>query len=1380
MKIDYIKSNTHLNFNKLFVIIFLIYLKEGNSRVTFKYPSAITLPNNNYFIVEKNGIYIYNKDFIFIRSYDFDTNEKINDLSELSEILIRLQNNYLICFIKSKIYFFDNTGNLLAKISNIIVDSSYTHPTIAPIYVKSNYYYFVLGYFIPTYKLKLIYYKIDLQSFSLTKVDDAINDDFESYYYIDYDFRSKGLSCEYMLDDYKYEYYLLICFLIIKDGNHDDLTQSYYQITDSSIDWTGAYKMSYIETDDIKNGIQIKSVTSKNLRFAIISVLFSTNNLKYYLFRFEWGNVDKFGKFYETGNTNFNCRASLYAMKLNYLENNNNIVLSCINSGSTVQAMMFTDGLTKISSNNQFSFCESIYGHSVLYSAANSEYYVISDVQCGKYIRSYEPLVGELSEIIETTILIVTTQPIIVTETITEKIIEKLTEIQTEQITDEITEELTEEITEKIEKEKEERSIEKENIEEDLNYENEKENLSEKEEEEKTVEKEIETDIYKEEEKEVIEETIKSSEISTTFISLFNCSDLIKCSICNEESYNKKLCIECNNLLGFYYLNKNPNSFRRNKYIDCVNEETKPSNFYFNSLNQDYEMCYTTCATCKFFGDDEKNNCTTCDEEIYTKYREEENSTNCVVKCKYYITDSNIRQCIKECPDEYNLFIEEVNKCIDDCKKDREYKYRYNGRCYKRCPNNTLDDNDYICKDIQTNKCFLSINEINYLNENFTIDKAESLTIKYAGEFSYTDNHVSQYKDSNDIYRLTIYINSECISELKLQIPEIDFKNCSQHVKDFYQINDNENIIIAIIDKKIQGTNIRKIISHGMFYLTSGKYLNPNDICKEEKILFVESVEDKLMAAGIKLELYQDMAKEGIDLFDLSSPFYNDVCFQYNSTKDIALKDRVLVYFPNISLCDDNCELKGVNTTSLEAICECLYADTQHKDALKENALVKSSFGDIEELINSINIYVLKCVKLLTKVKNIDKCYGGFIILSLLLIQIVYVVIYCSKSLYHINKYVFGVINNYLKYLQKEENNSYKRIIKNKSKTVKVYNSNKNNAPPNSKEKHRKFKYERNYKKKSINKSIKNHINFYFNNDQDKNKEQSPQIENNNNKNIKNNDILLNKKNNVNSNEFLCSSKGALYKGNSISILQLKNDLDINFEEYLEMELENMDYYEAIKKDKRTFCSILGENITSNQMIINTFCMDEPLKPKPIKILLLTLQIDLYLFVNGLFFDEEYISKIFHLEEDNLSSILERFLENLLYATLVGVIVGYIIELFFVEEQKIKNILKIENENILVMQYETIKIMKSIKTRYILFIIISLLISVFTIIHISCFNIVYHHTTMEWLIFSFIIIVLIQLFSVLVCFLQSLLRFISLKYKSEKIYKLSLLMSEFL
>ena len=108
---------------------------------------------------------------------------------------------------------------------------------------------------------------------------------------------------------------------------------------------------------------------------------------------------------------------------------------------------------------------------------------------------------------------------------------------------------------------------------------------------------------------------------------------------------------------------------------------------------------------------------------------------------------------------------------------------------------------------------------------------AENLTIIYAEEFSYTENHVTQYKDSKDNFRLTIYINTDCISDLSLNIPKINFQNCYQLIKDnnSFQI---ENIIIAILDKKIEGTNLRKIIPHGMFDIPSGKYLNPNEFKK--------------------------------------------------------------------------------------------------------------------------------------------------------------------------------------------------------------------------------------------------------------------------------------------------------------------------------------------------------------------------------------------------------------------------------------------------------------------------------------------------------------------------------------------------------------------
>ena len=90
------------------------------------------------------------------------------------------------------------------------------------------------------------------------------------------------------------------------------------------------------------------------------------------------------------------------------------------------------------------------------------------------------------------------------------------------------------------------------------------------------------------------------------------------------------------------------------------------------------------------------------------------------------------------------------------------------------------------------------------------------------------------------------------------------------------------------------------------------------------------------------------------------------------------------------------------------------------------------------------------------------------------------------------------------------------------------------------------------------------------------------------------------------------------------------------------------------------------------------------------------------------------------------------------------------------------------------MKSELIQIIKSIKTRYILFIIFSFLISLLSLFHIFCFNIVYYHTMMEWIFFSLIIIFLLQKLNFLICFFQTCLRFISFKFKSEKLYKLSL------
>ena len=80
---------------------------------------------------------------------------------------------------------------------------------------------------------------------------------------------------------------------------------------------------------------------------------------------------------------------------------------------------------------------------------------------------------------------------------------------------------------------------------------------------------------------------------------------------------------------------------------------------------------------------------------------------------------------------------------------------------------------------------------------------------------------------------------------------------------------------------------------------------------------------------------------------------------------------------------------------------------------------------------------------------------------------------------------------------------------------------------------------------------------------------------------------------------------------------------------------------------------------------------------------LFILNIDLYLIINALFINEEFISDVFNSHNDNFFSFLPRCIDRIFYITLVGVFVNYIIDFFFIEEKKIKIILKSKRNTII-------------------------------------------------------------------------------------------------
>ena len=177
---------------------------------------------------------------------------------------------------------------------------------------------------------------------------------------------------------------------------------------------------------------------------------------------------------------------------------------------------------------------------------------------------------------------------------------------------------------------KEEEKLEEENYK--VKEEENKIEIEESHEDELEEEKIEEESKIEENEKESEEENIKEEEKEKEK-EKFNCN-LEKCSECNEESIKSNLCTKCNTIKGYYPLNRGIDLSEK-EYIDCYNEETKPENFYLDNEDKEYKICHTNCKTCKYGGDGNENNCTSCKNNLILK-PDIRNSTNCVAQCDYF------------------------------------------------------------------------------------------------------------------------------------------------------------------------------------------------------------------------------------------------------------------------------------------------------------------------------------------------------------------------------------------------------------------------------------------------------------------------------------------------------------------------------------------------------------------------------------------------------------------------------------------------------------------------------------------------------------------------------------------------------------------------
>ena len=1324
------------------ILLFLYTVKSENcnthSYSEFSYPKAITLANQYKVLITINGIYsFYPKLSTIAHSYNFTGSQVIPEKDSISYInkadISQFSNEdggyqYVLCIIKHIIYILDKKGKVLffEDVTNNI-EQNYKM-SIIPVKYSEGFYYFVLGYVIENSKeLHLQYCKLTINTENrgnitfinyLTSRDSIKGLGFQLV-------NSENVCCQPMSSFQ--DNILLSCFV----GSSFEIIIYNFRVNDqmSILNLT-----SFYEPEEKS----IKFITCANNAYKTESlVCYNDNEGKGKCFNYNINTNTINNIFIEQ---TF-CSKNGYGINTYFFKEANEFVFSCVDDNNNFYMKRIDSSFNVIHendiSNEKFFGCSDYKAFSIIYISEYNVYSIIIHLNCnGKnnvriFMRTNNNCIMP--------------------------------------------------------------SGEKEDDNDDDNEDN-------KDTTETTLPK-IETTIITTISK--IKTTlpkIKTTipEYKTTFYNVEKyISTIIKMqdniektdnveSLCKEvdKIYYEGKCI-CNINKGYYSINS--------KYSEkCYKKSEIPKNYYFNNITQSYEICYKGCGTCINGGNYSENNCLTCASD-YIK-EPEKNSSNCVDKCKYlyYYNSLNQYTCTEDeqCPNDANLIIRSKKKCINKCMNDNSNIYQYNGECLTFCPINTEPKEFNICQISNIATCSSSDFQLN-LDETIAQENVKLVAKNYANEFYYTVNHISRYLSQN--YTMVLYKNSSCIDELNMNVTKIEFDSCIKQLKINNNINEDKELIIAVIDI-VNGIN--PITSFGFFNPDTGEKLDAAKSCSDKNVIMYENILT-ILTEPLALKLFQE---QKINIFDLNDNFYTDICYHFNSPngKDATLRDRIKTFYPNLTLCDNNCKNKGINMTTFEAECECGFQDLLSKnifnnELIGDNVLIKESLEEIMDMVSNLNIEVLTCFKDVFNFKYFIKNIGGFIIISFAFTEAILISFYFIRSKKALNIFIYSLIEAFIESEKKKKSNQLK-------------NTKNNNNPPLKKGQKDK---EDESKRGKIAKSKRNNtlLNFTKNTTNKNEKDKNISISRNQNDTINNlkvkfrekKSLELNKyKNNINKYKYnpmtisissnttikynkpeqnLLNKKNIkLFKNklNKYNYHLIKNKIDIN--EFLQPTFEGIDYDDVLENDKRKFFEYLGEKIIDNQIIINSFFISEKTKPRPIKIIIFILTIDLYFLINGLFYSESYISEIFNSTEDeNYFSFVHRSVDRFIYCTLVGNIIEYIIKFFFVEEIRIKKILLKKRENLRSMKYEMIELLNLIFKKIYFFIIINYIIIIFSWYYISCFNNVYPNIKYDWIKSSLFIIVVKQTLPFIYGFFETCIRYISIKCNSEKLFKISLL-----
>ena len=226
------------------------------------------------------------------------------------------------------------------------------------------------------------------------------------------------------------------------------------------------------------------------------------------------------------------------------------------------------------------------------------------------------------------------------------------------------------------------------------------------------------------------------------------------------------------------------------------------------------------------------------------------------------------------------------------------------------------------------------------------------------------------------------------------------------------------------------------------------------------------------------------------------------------------------------------------------------------------------------------------------------------------------------------------------------------------------------------------------------------------------------------------------------------------------------NNANYNFNIY---ELNNLNYVDAIKFDKRTYLQYYISLIKLKQLLVFTFYTYSDYNSKILKISLFFFFLGLYLTVNALFFNDSTMHKIY-VDEGKFNFIYQ--IPKIIYSSLISTVIHIIISKLSLTE---KDVLKLKEEkDITKLKIE--KISKCLKIKFILLFSLEFLFLLFFWYYISCFCAVYKNTQVHLFNDSLTSFGLSLIYPFAICLIPGTIRIPSLRDETKNLecaYKFS-------